>query len=117
MSYSYPANTVAQLMRHGKDDDPAIGAPGRSPLTHGGLRMLAERTTADLNRMGIGRNDRVAIVLPNGPEMAAAFLAIACGATTAPLNTAYRREEFAFYLSDLQIAKSQRDTLGKIGPG
>ena len=51
--------------------------------------------------MGIGRNDRVAIVLPNGPEMAAAFIAIACGATTAPLNPAYRAEEFDFYLSDL----------------
>src|SRR6185437_6119376 len=50
---------------------------------------------------GIGRNDRVAIVLPNGPDMAAAFVAIACGATTAPLNPAYRTEEFDFYLSDL----------------
>ncbi len=39
-------------------------------LTHGGLRELAQRTVADLNRLGIGRNDRVAIVLPNGPEMA-----------------------------------------------
>jgi acyl-CoA synthetase (AMP-forming)/AMP-acid ligase II len=51
--------------------------------------------------MGIGRNDRVAMVLPNGPEMAASFIAIACGATTAPLNPAYRAEEFEFYLSDL----------------
>ena len=31
-------------------------------------------------RLGIGRGDRVAIVLPNGPEMAAAFLAIGAGA-------------------------------------
>jgi len=51
--------------------------------------------------MGIGRGDRVAMVLPNGPEMAASFIAIACGATTAPLNPAYRAEEFEFYLSDL----------------
>ena len=41
------------------------------------------------------------MVLPNGPEMAAAFLAVACGATTAPLNPAYRGDEFDFYLSDL----------------
>jgi acyl-CoA synthetase (AMP-forming)/AMP-acid ligase II len=34
--------------------------------------------------------------------MAAAFLAIACGATTAPLNPAYRAEEFEFYLADLR---------------
>ena len=43
----------------------------------------------------------VAIVLPNGPEMASAFVAIAAGAATAPLNPAYREPEFEFYLSDL----------------
>ncbi|MDW8445146.1 MAG: hypothetical protein RML45_13470 [Acetobacteraceae bacterium] len=43
----------------------------------------------------------MAIVLPNGPEMAAAFLAVATAATTAPLNPAYREDEFAFYLEDL----------------
>jgi acyl-CoA synthetase (AMP-forming)/AMP-acid ligase II len=44
----------------------------------------------------------VAIVLPNGPEMAAAFVSVAAGATTAPLNPAYKAEEFEFYLSDLK---------------
>src|SRR5690242_518039 len=97
----YRANTVAALLKEGRNDAPAVGAPERSALTHGDLRTLAARTVRDLNAMGIGRNDRVAIVLPNGPEMAAAFVAIACGATTAPLNPAYRDEEFDFYLSDL----------------
>ena len=82
---------------------PAIRATeGRAPLSHADLRGLAERTVAALNRIGIGRGDRVAIVLPNGPEMAAAFVAIACGATTAPLNPAYKDEEFEFYLTDLK---------------
>jgi acyl-CoA synthetase (AMP-forming)/AMP-acid ligase II len=97
----YRANTVAALLEAGRDEAPAIGAPDRPVLTHKGLRLLAARTVRDLNAMGIGRNDRVAIVLPNGPEMASAFIAIACGATTAPLNPAYRAEEFDFYLSDL----------------
>mgnify|MGYP003347380203 CR=1 FL=1 len=57
-------------------------------MTHAALRGLARKTITDLNAMGIGRNDRVGMVLPNGPEMAAAFLAVACGATTAPLNPA-----------------------------
>jgi len=56
---------------------------------------------AALNERGIGRNDRVAIVLPNGPEMASVFLSVAAAATTAPLNPAYRRQEYEFYLSDL----------------
>ncbi len=51
--------------------------------------------------MGIGRNDRVAIVLDNGPEMAAAFVSVAAGATAAPLNPGYRADEFEFYLRDL----------------
>ncbi len=46
----------------------------------------------------------IAIVLPNGPEMAAAFLAAASAAVSAPLNPGYRLEEFEFYLSDLQAA-------------
>ena len=50
---------------------------------------------------GIGANDRVAIVLDNGPEMAAAFLGIGSAATAAPLNPTYRAEEFEFYLTDL----------------
>ena len=81
---------------------PAIRAlEGWPPLSYAGLRALAEGTVAALNHIGIGRGDRVAIVLPNGPEMAAAFVAIACGATTAPLNPAYKDEEFEFYLTDL----------------
>jgi acyl-CoA synthetase (AMP-forming)/AMP-acid ligase II len=101
MSSIYRASTIRALIEAGYDDAPAIGAPGRAPLTYRDLRDLALQTVTDLNKMGIGRNDRVAIVLPNGPEMAAAFIAIGCGATTAPLNPGYRAEEFEFYLSDL----------------
>jgi oxalate---CoA ligase len=43
----------------------------------------------------------VAIVLPNGPEMAAVFLAVASHAVAAPLNPAYTEDEFAFYMEDL----------------
>ncbi len=98
---TYLADTVLDLLTRGADDAPAIGAPGRPTLTHRGLRALAGRTREALNTMGIGRQDRVAMVLPNGPEMASAFVAVATGATTAPLNPAYKAEEFDFYLSDL----------------
>jgi acyl-CoA synthetase (AMP-forming)/AMP-acid ligase II len=98
---NYPADTVIDLIARGGANDPAVGAPGRASLTHDGLRGLTKKTVAALNGMGIGRGDRVAIVLPNGPEAATSFVAIACGATTAPLNAAYRADEFEFYLSDL----------------
>lgn len=101
MSSIYRADTISALIESGQDHASAIGAPERPAQTYSELRGLVRRTIASLNAMGIGRNDRVAIVLPNGPDMAAAFVAIACGATTAPLNPAYRTEEFDFYLSDL----------------
>lgn len=93
--------TVIEILRGGSAADLALLTPGRKPLTYGGLLALAETTIDRLNKRGIGRGDRVAIVLPNGPEMAAAFLAVASGATTAPLNPGYREDEFYFYLSDL----------------
>ena len=94
--------TLIELLRSGADSAPAIGAPGRPALTHGQLHALIERTTAALNALGAGRNDRVAIVLPNGPEMAACFVSAACAVATAPLNPAYRADEFEFYLADLR---------------
>ena len=92
---------IPQLLRSGTATDTALSAPGRPDLTYAGLRRHVEATVAALNQRGIGRGDRVAIVVPNGPEMASAFVAIAAGATTAPLNPAYRQPEFEFYLQDL----------------
>ncbi|MEE2997645.1 MAG: acyl--CoA ligase [Pseudomonadota bacterium] len=94
--------TIRGLLNVGNDTAPAIGAPERVILDYAALRSLADKTVARLNELGVGRNDRVAIVLPNSAEMAAAFIAIGCGATTAPLNPAYRQEEFDFYLDDLK---------------
>lgn len=90
-----------EFLSHNDPASPAIGAPGRPFLTFGALTAQIAATVDRLNELGIGRNDRVAIVLPNGPEMAASFLGVAAGATTAPLNPAYRAEEFEFYLTDL----------------
>ncbi|MGA1268268.1 MAG: acyl--CoA ligase [Gemmobacter sp.] len=94
--------TIAALIARHPEDAPAFGAPDRPWLSYGALRALAADVRADLAAAGVGRGDRVAIVLPNGPEMAAAFITVAQAATTAPLNPAYRREEFEFYLTDLR---------------
>jgi acyl-CoA synthetase (AMP-forming)/AMP-acid ligase II len=94
-------STLIDLLQAADPAAAALSAPGRMPLTHGALRGLISETLGWLNARGIGRNDRVAIVLPNGPEMAACFIACASGVTSAPLNPAYRADEFEFYLSDL----------------
>ena len=64
-------------------------------------RLIADDRRPAATRCGLGRGDRVAIVLPNGPEMATAFLSVAAAATTAPLNPAYRADELDFYLTDI----------------
>ncbi|MFI5245136.1 MAG: acyl--CoA ligase [Gemmatimonadales bacterium] len=96
------ANTIAQLLEAGAENHTALTAPGGVPLSYGALRTHVANTVATLNARGIGANDRVAIVLDNGPEMAVAFLAIGAGATAAPLNPSYRADEFEFYLTDLR---------------
>jgi len=96
--------SLRDLLASGAEDAPAISAPARSPLTFGGLRSLIAQTIDQLNALGIGRNERVAIVLANGPEMATCFMACASGVTSAPLNPAYRADEFEFYLSDLRAS-------------
>jgi oxalate---CoA ligase len=95
------SSTLQQLLATGADRATAISAPGRPGLTYAGLRALVDRTIQSLNALGVGRNDRVGIVLANGPEMATCFMACASGTTSAPLNPAYRADEFEFYLSDL----------------
>src|ERR1700760_2983993 len=94
--------TLKDLLASGRDDAAAIAAHETPPLTYEGLRALIERTCSTLNDLGIALGDRVAIVLPNGPEMAAAFLCVACAATSAPLNPAYRQDEVEFYLEELK---------------
>src|SRR5258708_3538906 len=96
------AGTIFELLNAGADDAPALNSPGGTPLTYRALRSLVTEITASLASRGIGPGDRVGIVLDNGPEMAAAFLAIGCAATAAPLNPSYRAEEFEFYLTDLR---------------
>src|SRR5207248_5006287 len=95
-------DTIGELLQRGADDAIAIGAPEAvPPLRYRELRALVQRTVADLNSLGIGRGHRVGLVLPNGPEAAAAFVAIGSAATTAPLSRGLTADEFEFNLSDL----------------
>ncbi len=93
--------TLRSLIAAGADDQIALTAPGVAGLSYAALRTLVDDTVRALNAMGIGRGDRVGIVLNNGPEMATAFIAVASATGSAPLNPAYRADEFEFYLSDL----------------
>ncbi|HMQ30090.1 MAG TPA: acyl--CoA ligase [Chloroflexaceae bacterium] len=96
-----PVNkTLLDLLAAGADGHPALVAPGRPPLSYAALRANVAALAGQLQALGLGRGDRVAIAMANGPEMAIAFLAAATAATAAPLNPKYRRDEFAFYYDD-----------------
>ncbi|MEX3010658.1 acyl--CoA ligase [Hoeflea sp. TYP-13] len=94
-------NTLIELLKNRSGDKVAFSAPNQSDLSYSGLIELIEETAAALASAGVERGDKVAIVLPNGPEAATAFLAAAHIAVAAPLNPAYTQDEFAFYLQDL----------------
>lgn len=108
------AGTISEILKAGADDARALSSPGGAPLTYRNLRSLVADVAASLASQGIGPNDRVGIVLDNGPEAATAFLSIGSAATAAPLNPSYRAEEFEFYLTDLRakllVAAAGKDT-------
>ncbi|HXV85811.1 MAG TPA: AMP-binding protein, partial [Gemmatimonadales bacterium] len=94
--------TLADMLAEHPNAATALTSPGGAPLSYQALRTLLHETLTALAARGIGRSDRVAMVLENGPEMAAAFLSVAAGAAAAPLNPAYRADEFEFFLTDLK---------------
>ena len=55
--------TLFELLSNGAEHAPALSAPGRAPLSYGALRHLIVATREQLNGLGLGRNDRVAIVV------------------------------------------------------
>ncbi|MFI5372129.1 MAG: AMP-binding protein [Candidatus Eisenbacteria bacterium] len=79
----------------------ALEAPGLPPLTYAALAAHVRAIVRTLREAGIGEQDRVAYVLPDGPAAAVAFLSVSSAATAAPLNPAYGRPELEFYLGDL----------------
>src|SRR6185295_3038626 len=76
-------------------------------LTDSGIRVSYESLRSQVAAMadalaalGIGREDRVATVLPNGLPAVVSFLAASVAGTAAPLNPGYREDEFSFFLED-----------------
>lgn len=95
-------STFAELL--GKHDPslPALRTVEGHETSYGGLCELVALTREALNSRGIGRGDPVAIVLNNGPHMAAAFVGIASAATAAPLHPGLSEREFRDSLASLR---------------
>ena len=74
-------NYAEHMLRRTTTDEVAVVARSntREPveLTFGELREQVARARAGLQRLGVGRGDRVVAYLPNIPETLVAFLATA----------------------------------------
>lgn len=96
--------TIAALIASSTSRTPdaiALAAPQRTPLTYRGLAQQVDYVSQTLSNFGMADGAGVALVLPNGPELAAVFIAVSAAVACAPLNPGYRENEFDFYLSDL----------------
>jgi oxalate---CoA ligase len=96
-------NTVRQLLSPDHEGPALIDVDGRT-IDHATLCQQVDRLADAFRSAGLARNDRLAIVLPNGPEMVITLLAAMTVGCAAPLNPKYREDEFRFYLDDLDAA-------------
>jgi acyl-CoA synthetase (AMP-forming)/AMP-acid ligase II len=81
------SQSLRHLIEGAASRDPsvtAIAAPGRAALTCGRLVLHIDEVHHVLRRSGVGLRDRVALVVPNGSDLAVAFLGVAASAACAP---------------------------------
>ena len=94
-------NDLPSLLNAAPGNSTAVIIPETgTAITYESLRRQVNGMAEDLAGIGIRRGDRVANVLPNGLPTIVAFLAGSIAGTAAPLNPAYRFDEFCFYLED-----------------
>jgi acyl-CoA synthetase (AMP-forming)/AMP-acid ligase II len=93
--------TLLDLLRPTTGSSPAVVIPEQNiTISYDDLRSQVESFAARLAGAGVRRGDRIGIALPNGLPTIVSFLAASMAGTAAPLNQAYREDEFRFYLDD-----------------
>jgi acyl-CoA synthetase (AMP-forming)/AMP-acid ligase II len=94
-------STLIGLLEHTPADRTAIILPEQNiRISYGSLRQQVQALAEQLAAAGVAPGDRVGIALPNGLPLIVSFLAASLAGTAAPLNPAYKEEEFRFYLED-----------------
>ena len=101
MSGASTPTTLLDLIRPTPSERTAIIIPETGlRVTYGALRAQVEAVADALAGAGITRGARVGMALPNGLPTIVAFLAASMAGTAAPLNPAYKEDEFKFFLED-----------------
>lgn len=99
-----PRERLSDLLGSGEPEQAAlVTAETGATLTYAELERVVGLLAGRLATLGVGRGSRVALVVPDGPDFLQLLLAVtSLGATAAPLNPAYKRDEYEFYLDDLK---------------
>src|SRR3954447_3190686 len=93
--------TLPEFLARVPADKIAVILPEQNiSITYGGLRAQVQAVAEQLAAVGVRRGDRVATSLTNGLPVIVSFLAAGAVGTAAPLNPAYKEDEFKFYLED-----------------
>jgi acyl-CoA synthetase (AMP-forming)/AMP-acid ligase II/acyl carrier protein len=82
----------------------AVLTPGCLPMTYEALWSQTRDIVRGLRSLGVGRTDRVAVVLQDGAEAAVAMVAVAAGALCVPLNPGFTYDEYRRYFGELRLA-------------
>lgn len=91
------------LAPHGSSSKKAVVVPNGPALTYPQYLAAIRGLQEDLAQLDLPFNAAVSIALPNSLEFAVAFLGVALSSfIAAPLNAAYKKSEFAFYIDDLK---------------
>ena len=106
---TYPLLPIDTMLRNTAQAFPENSALifGGMSITYQELDRLVDRCVQGLFALGIRKGDRVALLLPNCPQMVIAFYSIfRLGAIAVPLNPMYQERELAY-----QIENSGAETL------
>ena len=101
------ASTLLELIEaqaRARGSSIALLAPDRPPLGYDALLRQVERVGASFAAMGLGRGQRIALTLPNGPEVAVAILSAMSWSSCAPLNPASDEALCRFLLARMRAA-------------
>src|SRR5690349_8506966 len=90
---------IRSLLEIGEPNHAALILADRA-ITYRKLDEQVDHAAEQLINLGFRKGDRIGLAFPNGLEMIVSFLAASTVGTAAPLNPAYTRDEFKFYLED-----------------
>jgi acyl-CoA synthetase (AMP-forming)/AMP-acid ligase II/acyl carrier protein len=99
-------SSIYRIVEHRADEHPdsiAIESPGLPSLSCSSLLSRVNQIILAIQSAGITKSDRVAIVLPNGMDLAVTLLGTTSACTAAPLNPSYQKREFLSYYADLHV--------------